>query len=90
MGLNFILPILIFTSLFFLVYFLTRKNILNNNVFVRIRILLGCIYVGYLVSEIARGASTRSVITLTVLAGLIIYGVYTLQKKYFIIKNSDQ
>ena len=90
MTLNFILPIVIFTGLFFLVYFLTRKNILNNNVFVRIRILLGCIYVGYLINEIARGASIRSVITLVILAGLIVYGVYSLQKKYFILKNSDQ
>lgn len=90
MGLNFILPVLIFTGLFFLVYFLTKKNILNNNVFVRIRILLGCIYVGYLVSEITRGASIRSVITLILLAVLIIYSVYSLQKKYFILKNSDQ
>lgn len=89
MTLNFILPIVIFTGLFFLVYFLTRKNILNNNVFVRIRILLGCAYVGYLISEIARGASTRSVITLILLAGLIVYGVYSLQKKYFTLKNSD-
>ena len=90
MGLDFILPILIFTALFFLVYFLTKKNILNNNFFVRIRIVLGCIYVGYLVHEISQGASTRSVITLTALAGIILYGVYLLQKKYFILKSSDK
>jgi hypothetical protein len=90
MVVNFIIPILIFAGLFFLVYFLTSKNILNNNVFVRIRILLGCTYIGFLASEITRGTSTRSVITMICLAAIIVYGVFRLQKKYFIIKNSDQ
>lgn len=90
MTLSFILPIVIATGLFFLVYFLTKRNILNNNVFVRIRILLGCAYIGYIISEIARGTTIRSVVTLTLLAGLIIYGVYSLQKKYFILKNTER
>jgi hypothetical protein len=90
MELNFILPLLIFSGLFILLYFLTRKNILNNNFFVRIRILLGCIYIGYLVSEILQASSIRSVITLLLLSGIILFGVYSLQKKFFIIKDFDR
>jgi hypothetical protein len=86
---NFILPVLFFTALFFLFQLSTRKNISNNNIFLRTRILLVSIYLGYLVSEVARGAGVRSVITMVCFAGILLYGVYTLQKKYFIIKNSE-
>ena len=88
MELQFFLPIIIAIVLFVLVQYLTRRNILNNNHFVRLRILLGCIYVGYLISEISNAESARSIITLILLAGIIIAGVYSLQKKYFILKNT--
>lgn len=86
---QFFLPIIIAVGLFVLVQFLTRKNVLNNNQFVRLRILLSCIYVGYLVSEITRATSLRSVITLVLLTGIIIAGVYNLQKKYFVLKGTE-
>jgi hypothetical protein len=90
MALNFIIPILIFTGLFILVHFLTGKKILDSKFFIRIRIVLSCMYIGYLVSEISRGTSTRSVISLVLLSGILLFGVYSLQKKYFIIKDSDK
>ncbi len=88
MDLQFFLPVIIAIGAFLLVQFLTKKNILNNNHFVRIRILLGCIYVGYLIAEIVQATSVRSIITLTGLASLIIFGVYILQKRYFTLKET--
>jgi hypothetical protein len=90
MELNFILPVLIFTGLFILLHFLAKKNILNNRFFVWMRIVLAGIYVGYLISEISRGASTRSVIIMILLSGIILFGAYSLQKKYFILKDPDK
>lgn len=86
---QFFLPILIAIILFVVVRYLTRKNILNNNVFVRVRILLGCTFIGFLISEVSQAQSIRSVITLILLAGIIIYGVYSLQKKYFVLKDTN-
>ena len=54
MELQVYLPVLIATGLFFLVRFVTKRNLFNNNHFVRIRILLGCVYIGYLISEVNR------------------------------------
>lgn len=82
------LPLLIAIGIFALVGFVTRKNLFNNNVFIRLRIVLGCIYIGYLITEISRAESARSVFTMVLLAGIITIGVYKLQKKYFVIKQS--
>ena len=88
MELQFILPIAVMIFLFILVQFITKRNLLNNNIFIRVRILLGCVFLGFLVSELSRAESTRSVVTLTLLTGLILYGTYRLHKKYFVLKNS--
>ncbi len=88
MILQFILPVAAMIILFVLVQYLTKKNLLNNNVFIRVRILLGCMFVGFLFTEIFQAESIQSMIKLTVLAGICLYGIYILQKKYFVIKNS--
>jgi hypothetical protein len=87
MELQFILPIALMIFIFILVQFITKRNLLNNNIFIRVRLLLGCVFLGFIVSELSRAETTRSVITLSLLTGIILYGVYALQKKYIAIKN---
>lgn len=88
MELQFILPILAIVGVFILVQLITKKNLLNNNIFIRIRILLGCVFVGFLISEMSKATSVNSIIMKVLLAGMILYGVYRLQKKYFILINT--
>ena len=90
MGLQFFLPVLIAIVLFVVVQYLTRKNILNINAFVRIRILLGCIFIGFLISEISQTESIKSFIILMLLAAIILAGVYNLQKKFFVLKKPSE
>ncbi len=89
MELQFILPIAVFIVLFFIIQFITKKNLLNNNIFIRLRILLGCLFLGFLITEIVNATTVMSVILRIGLAGILFYGVYLLQKKYFVIKGTE-
>ena len=88
MLLTVFIPVIIAIAVFFLVRFLTNRNLLNNKIVVRLRILLGCAYIGYLVSEIMRGASFRFIVLMIALICIMIAGLYQLQKKYFIMRQN--
>lgn len=83
MNFQFFLPVTVAILLFILLQVVTRKNLLNNNHFVRIRILLGCIYVGYLLTQFFEAGDRRSIVLLSSLIVVFIVGVYKLQKKFF-------
>lgn len=76
------LPVIIAVAAFFLARFLTNKNVLNNKIFVRLRILLGCAYTGYLVSEIMRGASLQFIVLMIALSCIMIAGLVIVQPRF--------
>ena len=64
-----------------------RKALNDMGIFIKARIIIGCIGVGYFLSMAIEDGNPRTIISTVFFAILIIYGVISLQNKYLSVKK---
>lgn len=56
-------------------------------IFIKVRIIIGCIGVGYFMTTAIQSGNSREIIGTGFIAMLVVYGVVMLQNKYFSVKE---
>lgn len=87
MTMQFLVPLLIMIILFLLLNYTAIAKYFNNHFLLRIRILLACIFLGFLVYYTVLNPQTKTIILSTGLGCIIMLNVYRLQQKYFVVKD---
>jgi len=84
---EFIIPIVIILILFVVANYTPVSKKFNFSTFVKLRILFGCVFIGYLINNAITNSSTKSIVYSSVLGLIMLYGVFRLQQKHFKIKE---
>ena len=82
-----ILPLLMVIALYLLFRYINIKEIIVKEAFIKARIILGCIGVGYFLFLAIQTGDLQSIIVTLLLSALVIYGVISLQNKYLTLKK---
>jgi preprotein translocase subunit YajC len=78
---NIALPIALF-AIFYLIIKRVNFNDSKQIIFVKLRMFLGCIAIGVIISQAYLAESLRTIIPLILLSLVVFYGVVSMQKKY--------
>ena len=81
------IPIIIVT-LFYLILKIVNKKDSRKDLFIKFRILLGCIGIGVFLNVAYSSETIRTAITPILLSLVLFYGVVSLQNKYLPFRNS--
>ncbi len=84
---NIILPVLIIVAIYLLMRIIIKKGILATGIFIKARIIMGSIGIGYFLSVALQGQNIREIIANSLIAALVLYGVIMLQNKYLYVKK---
>lgn len=82
-----ILPVLTVVAIYILFGYVSIKEIIAIEAFIKARIILGCIGVGYFLFSAMESGNLKSIIITVLFSGLVTYGVISLQNKYLTLKK---
>ena len=77
---NIILPVLLIVAFYLLIRIIIKKDLLASGIFIKTRIIIGCIGIGYFLSAALQGQNIREIIANSLIAALVLYGVIMLHK----------
>ena len=82
-----IIPLLVIVVFYLLLLFAKNKKLFNLEIFIKIRILIGCIGVGVFLCLAFQEHALSKILNLTILACILFYGVVSLMNKYLNLKD---
>jgi len=82
-----ILPVLIIVTFYLLIRIIVKKGLLATGIFVKARIITGCIGIGYFLSVAIQSQNRSEIINTSLISVLVLFGVIMLQNKYLYFKK---